>query len=109
MDLRFVDLRDDDLRVVLLRELLLRELVLRELVLREAGLLRFFAPPFFELPRFDGTLAPFLRASDRPIAMACLRLFTFLPERPLFSVPFLRSLIARFTFWPAFFPYLAIH
>src|SRR5207248_9994835 len=30
---------------------------------------------FFE--RFLGTLAPFFRASDRPIAIACFLLFTF--------------------------------
>ena len=34
-----------------------------------------------------GTFAPDLRASESPMAMACLRLFTFLPERPLFKVP----------------------
>jgi hypothetical protein len=28
---------------------------------------------------FLGTLAPFFRASDSPIAMACLRLFTLPP------------------------------
>jgi hypothetical protein len=61
---------------------------------------------FFFLLR--GTLAPARRASDRPIAIACLRLFTFLPERPLFSVPRLRSCIARFTFFCAFLPYLAM-
>src|SRR5256885_13722948 len=43
----------------------------------------FFLPPFF----FFGTFLPFLRASDRPMAIACLRLFT-LPPLPLFSVPF---------------------
>src|SRR5260221_408244 len=53
-----------------------------------------------------GTLPPALRASDRPIAIACLRLVTFLPERPLFKVPCLRSCIARFTFCCAFLPYL---
>jgi hypothetical protein len=31
-----------------------------------------------ELRRF-GTFAPFFRASERPIAIACLRLFTFPP------------------------------
>jgi hypothetical protein len=49
-----------------------------------------------------------LRACDRPIATACFLLLTFLPERPLFSVPFFRSLIAFFTFAPAFLPYFAI-
>jgi hypothetical protein len=41
-----------------------------------------------QLDFFRGTLAPFLRASESPMAMACLRLFTRppLPERsvPLF-------------------------
>jgi hypothetical protein len=36
------------------------------------------------------------------MAIACLRLFTRLPERPLFSVPRLRLCIARFTFDRAF-------
>jgi hypothetical protein len=59
-------------------------------------------------PFFFGTFAPALRACESPIAIACLRLLTFLPERPLLSVPFFRSLIAFFTFAPAFFPYFAI-
>jgi len=37
---------------------------------------------FFET-FFFGTLAPARRASDNPIAIACLRLVTFLPDRPL--------------------------
>jgi hypothetical protein len=53
---------------------------------------------------FRGTFPPARRASDRPMAIACLRLFTFLPERPLFSVPRLRSCIALRTFCCAFFP-----
>jgi hypothetical protein len=60
---------------------------------------------FFDDDFFLGTLAPARRASDKPMAMACLRLFTFLPERPLLNVPCLRSCIARFTFDCAFFPY----
>ncbi len=52
-----------------------------------------FAPPFFAV-RLRGTLAPFSRASLSPIAIACSRLFTFRPLRPLFSVPFLRRRIA---------------
>src|SRR5262245_8530186 len=48
--------------------------------------------------RRDGTLPPARRASDKPIAIACLRLVTRLPERPLRSVPRLRSCIARSTF-----------
>jgi len=35
-----------------------------------------------------GTLAPFSLASDSPMAMACLRLVTFLPLRPLRNLPF---------------------
>src|ERR1700728_1657035 len=36
---------------------------------------------------FRGTCAPDRRASESPIAIACLRLLTFLPERPLRRVP----------------------
>jgi hypothetical protein len=56
---------------------------------------------------FRGTFPPSLRAWERPIAIACLRLFTFFPERPLLSVPFFRSCIALRTLSDAFFPYLA--
>src|SRR6185312_1372363 len=63
---------------------------------------------FLRLPRFAGTLAPERRASDNPIAIACLRLLTLRPERPLRSVPRLRSCIARLTLLPAFLPYRAI-
>jgi hypothetical protein len=52
-----------------------------------------------------GTFAPARRASDSPIAIACLRLFTLRPDPPLRSVPFLRSVIARFTFFAAVLPY----
>ena len=41
------------------------------------------------------------------MAIACLRLFTLLPERPLRSLPRFLSCIARFTFCCAFLPYLA--
>jgi hypothetical protein len=54
---------------------------------------------------FFGTLAPSLRASERPIAIACFLLFTFLPDRPLFSVPVLRFFMARLTFFAAPFEY----
>src|SRR5205823_3699803 len=55
-----------------------------------------------------GTFLPFFRASDRPMAIACLRLLTFppLPPLPLFSVPFLRRLIALFTSLEALREYL---
>jgi hypothetical protein len=69
---------------------------------------RFFV--FFEVFRFFeaffGTFLPLALASDSPIAIACLRLLTFLPERPLFSVPDLRFFIARLTSVDAFFEYL---
>jgi hypothetical protein len=58
-----------------------------------------------ERERLDGTFPPARRASERPMAMACLRLFTFLPERPDFSSPRFISCIARSTFSEAFFPY----
>jgi hypothetical protein len=50
-----------------------------------------------------GTLLPFRLASDRPMAMACLRLFTFLPLLPDFNVPRFRLCIARFTSLEALF------
>src|ERR687897_847289 len=56
-------------------------------------------------PPLRGTFAPERRALERPIAMACLRFFTFLPERPLRSEPDLRFFIARLTFFAAFLPY----
>jgi len=69
-------------------------------------------PYFFD--RFFGTLAPFLRASERPMAIACFLLLTFLPDLPLLSVPALRFFMARPTFFAApleyflFFAFLAI-
>jgi hypothetical protein len=55
---------------------------------------------FFDL---RGTFLPFLRASESPIAIACLRLFTFPPRPPLprFKVPRLRLCIARLTSFDA--------
>jgi hypothetical protein len=53
-------------------------------------------------------LAPFLRASDKPIAIACLRLFTVLPLLPDLSVPFLRRRIALATRFEAALPYLRL-
>jgi hypothetical protein len=53
-----------------------------------------------------GTLPPAARASDSPIAIACLRLVTFLPELPLFNVPAFISFITFSTFSDAFLPYL---
>jgi hypothetical protein len=68
-----------------------------------------FFERFFDEPFFGGTLAPSLRASDKPIAIACFLLVTFFPDRPLFNVPAFRSCIARSTFLDAFLPYLAIN
>lgn len=62
-----------------------------------------FAPERFDARFFGGTLAPFFRASDSPIATACLRLLTFRPL-PLFSVPRLRLRIALPTDFEAFRP-----
>src|SRR6202030_1086969 len=62
--------------------------------------LAFGAAPLqrLELRRF-GTFFPCLRASDNPIAIACLRLFTLPPRPPLprLSVPRLRRCIALLT------------
>ena len=64
----------------------------------------FDEPPFFDDDLRDGTFPPSARASDSPMAMACLRLFTVLPEPPLFNSPRFISCIARSTFSPDFFP-----
>lgn len=53
-----------------------------------------------------GTFAPDRRASDKPMAMACLRLFTLAPERPLRSLPRFISCIVRLTFRPLDLLYL---
>lgn len=67
----------------------------------------FFRP---EEPRAEelflrGTFAPERLASDNPIAIACLRSFTFLPELPLRSLPSFISRIERSTERCAFFEY----
>jgi hypothetical protein len=56
---------------------------------------------------FLGTLAPFSRASDSPIAIACLRLLTVPPFPPLpdLSAPFFLLCMALFTDLPAALPY----
>jgi hypothetical protein len=63
----------------------------------------FFA--FFFFAAFFGTLLPAALASDNPIAIACLRLLTLRPDRPLFNVPALRFFIARPTLADAFLEY----
>src|SRR5271163_364846 len=57
---------------------------------------------------FFGTLAPFLRASERPMAIACLRLLTGPPFPPLpdRSVPFFSRRTALSTDLPAAWSYL---
>src|SRR5688572_21294089 len=62
-----------------------------------------FRELFFFDDFFFGTFLPFWRASDRPIAIACLRLVTFFLLRPLLKVPFLRLRIARSTSFDALF------
>jgi hypothetical protein len=66
----------------------------------------FFFDVFRFFDAFFGTFLPLALASDSPIAIACLRLVTFLPERPLFNVPALRFFITRSTSVDAFFEYL---
>jgi hypothetical protein len=72
----------------------------------------FFEADFFEAdflePDFFGTFAPDSLASESPIAIACLRLVTFLPLLPLFNVPSFFSCMAFSTLSPAFFEYFAI-
>ena len=73
----------------------------------------FFDPPFFEALFLDalfffGTFAPFFRASDKPIAIACFLLFTVLPDLPDLSLPRFFSCMALSTFFCATFEYLAI-
>jgi len=79
------------------RRFVVRRLVVRRFALRRLVVVRFLRP---------GTLAPERRASERPIAIACLRLVTFLPERPLRNVPRLRSRMTFSTFFDAFLLYL---
>jgi hypothetical protein len=63
-----------------------------------------------QLASLLGTLAPFLRASDSPIAIACFLLFTVPPFPPIpeRNAPCLRRRIALLTDFAALFPYLAI-
>ena len=68
-----------------------------------------YLPAFLAVRRpavFFGTFWPAALASERPIAIACLRLLTVRPERPLFNVPALRFFIARSTLLEAFLEYL---
>jgi hypothetical protein len=64
-----------------------------------------FLVVFLFFAAFFGTFCPSALASDRPMAIACLRLLTLRPDRPLFSVPALRFFIARSTLADAFLEY----
>jgi hypothetical protein len=63
-----------------------------------------------QLDFLGGTLAPFLRASERPMAIACFRLLTVppLPPFPDFKVPRFLRRSALPTDLAAAFPYLGI-
>jgi hypothetical protein len=89
--------RDDVLRAAVLRAPPFRAVEPRLDALFPAARLR------EEPPRGGGTFAPFSRASESPIAIACLRLFTAppCPAFPRFSVPRLRRRIALSTLFPA--------
>jgi hypothetical protein len=53
-------------------------------------------------PFFGGTLAPFRRASDNPIAIVCFTFFTLRPDLPDRSVPRFFLCITRATLFEAF-------
>src|SRR5262249_46691564 len=63
---------------------------------------------YLELFFLRGTLAPLRRASDKPIAIACFRLFTVFPLLPDFSLPCFILCILRLTDLLAFSLSLAI-
>src|SRR5260370_31213189 len=75
-----------------------------------AGKRDLFANAVFYDCAFLGTLAPFFRASESPIAIACLRLFTAppLPPFPERNVPFFLRRMALATVLPAALPYLRL-
>src|SRR5258708_6972623 len=75
-----------------------------------AGKRDLFANAGFYDCAFFGTLAPFFRASESPIAIACLRLFTEppLPPFPERRVPFFFRRTALSTDLPAALPYLRL-
>ena len=105
---RFVDFRADDF-VARFVDVRAEDFVARFVDFR-ADFFAVLRPVFFAdfFADFFGTLPPARRASDSPIAIACLRLFTFLPDLPLRNVPALRSCIAFSTLDCAFLPYFAI-
>jgi hypothetical protein len=64
-----------------------------------------FEERFFEERFLLGTFAPAARASESPIAIACLRLVTFFFERPERKVPCFRSCMTFFTVLATEAPY----
>ncbi len=98
-----MDRLDEVRRLVALR-LLVRLDALRLLVRLEPLRLDALREDDFRL----GTLAPERRASDSPMAIACLRLLARLPARPLFSLPRLYSCIALPTFFLELVLYFAM-
>jgi len=64
----------------------------------------FFDDDFFDAFFLAGTLPPARRASESPIAIACLRLLTFFPERPERRVPSFISPMLLSTLLAAFLP-----
>ena len=75
-----------------------------------------FSPDYFDFDRdfriplrvfgCGGTFVPARRASEMPMAIACLRLVTFLPDMPERSLPSLNSCKTRETFLLALTLYL---
>jgi hypothetical protein len=104
VDLRVDDLRAEDFRAVdfLADDFFAVDFFAVDFFAAERLRVDFFAPV-----RLLGTFAPFSRASERPIAIACLRLETLppWPALPRFSVPLLRRRIALSTDLPAALPY----
>lgn len=67
---------------------------------RSYWLLVIHTPQPFSDVAYGRARAPFFRASERPIATACLRFATFFLLRPLLSVPSLNLRMAvRTVFW----------
>jgi hypothetical protein len=107
--------------LVLLADAALAEVLFLAVLLFEAEVadellaagLALVAPPDFELlpddldalAPFFGTFEPSLRASERPMAIACLRSVTFLSEPPLFSLP---AFISCITFSTLFCDFLSV-
>ncbi len=101
-----VDLRLVERRVVLLRLDALRLLLRLEPLRLDA--LRLRLDPLREDDFRLGTRAPERRASESPIATACLRLLTGFRARPLFSLPRLYSCMALPTFFLELVLYFAM-